>query len=909
MMKLNTFAPKKTRAQAMVEFAIVLPLLLLLLYGILEAGRLLFMYSTIVTATRQASRYGSATGQGGDYTSIGGPDNRAYPRYQDCYGIRLAADRVDFLNSFDLINDLTIAYDNGEGTPVTDFDGACDGDADPDVKPSTNNDTRIVVTVDGNFFPIVPRLVPFIERSNANGNPISATSARTIIIAISIEVTPPPGSGPPPPGTNQLSLSMTASPTTYAFAGETINFTYTATNNGTVELTGLALTPTHGVISGCDATTLAPGASTTCYGSYVTTSTDVANGSIPAQATATASDGTNVITSNTATVTVTWEVRPELQLAKTASTEYATTGGVITYTFTLTNSGNVPLTAPMLSDPLISNDPFACGADLAPSTSTSCTASYTVSSQDVRDDELVNNATASATYGAQTVTSNTASATVYTGPLFLRATASPTSLSAPGTITYTYELVNNTGVILYPPYTLSGYRGTENCSTNTSPIPVGGSITCSGTYSVTQTDLNNNASLNDNNIRATGCTADNNCSGSKNVSSNSDSVSVILVRTPGLALTIASVTPNPATTLGTVITYLYTVSNTGNVTLTPTITDTRVGTVACPALAPATTDYCAGSYTVTQADLDAGSITNQATATALFAGTTYSSASQSFTVITYPGPRARLGITPNPISFTGVGQFIVYTYTITNTGDRPLIGPYIVSDSKVTFVDCAPATSPLPIGASTTCVGSYATTQADMDTGHIINSASITASDGTQVVTSNSAMAVVYVPGAPTLTPTQGPTAIPTATRTPTAGPTEVTACDSITLVDTPPIAIPGVDGNRTMSMRFRNPNSYSVTVLNVVVSWNANGGPGANGSTLTLQNAKLNNTQFWNGPSNSSGGPLTLTPSTTLTIPGNNATSTIVFTFDAIYQTAGNPSITINLSTPGCTSTPIKSP
>jgi Flp pilus assembly protein TadG len=64
---------KKNKAQAMVEFAIVLPILLLLLYGILEAGRLLFIYSTIVTASRQAVRYGSATGQG----------TRAVPRYQD----------------------------------------------------------------------------------------------------------------------------------------------------------------------------------------------------------------------------------------------------------------------------------------------------------------------------------------------------------------------------------------------------------------------------------------------------------------------------------------------------------------------------------------------------------------------------------------------------------------------------------------------------------------------------------------------------------------------------------------------------------------------------------------------------------------------------------------------------------
>src|ERR1041385_6129094 len=100
-MKLFKISPQKAKAQAMVEFAIVLPLLLVLLYGVLEAGRLLFMYSTIVTATRQAVRYGSATGTASDYTSEGGPNNSTVPRYQDCYGIRRAANKVDYLNAFD----------------------------------------------------------------------------------------------------------------------------------------------------------------------------------------------------------------------------------------------------------------------------------------------------------------------------------------------------------------------------------------------------------------------------------------------------------------------------------------------------------------------------------------------------------------------------------------------------------------------------------------------------------------------------------------------------------------------------------------------------------------------------------------------------------------------------------------
>ena len=186
MMNVNKIKPRKNKAQAMVEFAIVLPMLLLLLYGILEAGRLLFIYSTVVTASRQAVRYGSATGQGLDYTSLGGPNNSGIPRYQDCYGIRRAAQRVDFLNAID-DDDIIIQYDEGptDTTPTT----VCDGSTN-EYRP-TNNSSRLLVSIDGDYRPIVPRIVGFLERSDANSRPIQAQSARTVLLSVSIYVTAP----------------------------------------------------------------------------------------------------------------------------------------------------------------------------------------------------------------------------------------------------------------------------------------------------------------------------------------------------------------------------------------------------------------------------------------------------------------------------------------------------------------------------------------------------------------------------------------------------------------------------------------------------------------------------------------------------------------------------------------------
>ena len=71
---------------------------------------------------------------------------------------------------------------------------------------------------------------------------------------------------------------------------------------------------------------------------------------------------------------------------------------------------------------------------------------------------------------------------------------------------------------------------------------------------------------------------------------------------------------------GTLVTYFYKVTNTGNVTLDPvTVSDPMAGlsAIACPAtsLAPWTSETCSATYTTTQGDVDRGSLKNTATAT------------------------------------------------------------------------------------------------------------------------------------------------------------------------------------------------------------------------------------------------------------------------------------------------------
>lgn len=155
------------KSQSMVEFALVIPILLLLIVGLMEVSRLIFIYSTVVTASREAVRYGSAT----DPTVTGGT-----PHYKDCAGIRAAAQKMDFLGVI-ADADIVISYDR---------DSTNDGFFNPTVISSTcppplavtiANGDRITVLVSANFSTMV-RLVPLRPVT------LQGRSSRTILVSI-----------------------------------------------------------------------------------------------------------------------------------------------------------------------------------------------------------------------------------------------------------------------------------------------------------------------------------------------------------------------------------------------------------------------------------------------------------------------------------------------------------------------------------------------------------------------------------------------------------------------------------------------------------------------------------------------------------------------------------------------------
>ena len=57
--KQNLPLPRTKRGQTTVEFALTLPILLLLMFGVIEFGRLLMTFSAVFSAAREAARYGA----------------------------------------------------------------------------------------------------------------------------------------------------------------------------------------------------------------------------------------------------------------------------------------------------------------------------------------------------------------------------------------------------------------------------------------------------------------------------------------------------------------------------------------------------------------------------------------------------------------------------------------------------------------------------------------------------------------------------------------------------------------------------------------------------------------------------------------------------------------------------------
>ena len=230
-----------------------------------------------------------------------------------------------------------------------------------------------------------------------------------------------------------------------------------------------------------------------------------------------------------------------------------------------------------------------------------------------------------------------------------------------------------------------------------------------------------------------------------------DPTEAIVGQVPGIAVVKTldasglSTPPVP----GDVVTYSFAITNTGNITLTNvTLTDLLPDLVldgaAIATLAPGATDdttYSA-SYALTQTDIDAGLVENQATATGAFTdpvtgpGTVSDLSGATLTDDTptvldglqVPGIAViKTADTAGLSTPPAAGDPVTYAFTVINTGNTTLTD--ITLDDPLPNLTLTPGPmATLAPGASdsTTFIGSYAINQADINSGLVENQATVT---------------------------------------------------------------------------------------------------------------------------------------------------------------------------------------
>ena len=213
-----------------------------------------------------------------------------------------------------------------------------------------------------------------------------------------------------------------------------------------------------------------------------------------------------------------------------------------------------------------------------------------------------------------------------------------------------------------------------DCAGVTSLAPMT-ATTCTATYTVKQADVDagvirNTATVNGQ--TPAGAVADD------------DTLSTPLSKTPAVTL-VKSSNASAATKAGDVVTFNFVVTNTGNVTITSfAVTDPLPGLSAIDcggvtSLAPLATVTCTATYTVKQADVDAGVINNTATVNGQTATAGPVTDTDSLSTPLTKTPGVTIVKSSNATAATKAGDTVTFSFLVTNTGNVTITS-FVVTD-------------------------------------------------------------------------------------------------------------------------------------------------------------------------------------------------------------------------------------
>ncbi|HWS51863.1 MAG TPA: hypothetical protein VN241_12695 [Microbacterium sp.] len=583
---------------------------------------------------------------------------------------------------------------------------------------------------------------------------------------------------------SSLTFDKSVSETT-STAGEPLTYTFEIENTGNTTLSGVAVSDPMAGLSALAYTwpgapgVLTPGQTATATATYAVTLADIESGTLRNTASVTASPPTGPALTDDDTVTVTFTQNPSLQLEKSGSVpdpENVVVGTEVDYAFVVMNTGNVTVSGITISDAMAGLSAITYGAwpgstgVLAPGQSVTATATYSVTQADIDRGGVTNTATAAGTAPG----GNPSSTDTVTVPLQLDPSIALTKTGeldqagtpeAGDTLTFRFEAENTgnatlTGVAIDDDleslsditYDWPGAAGT---------LSGGETVTATATYELTQADIDRGFVLNT--ATVSGAAPDD------DEISASDSAQVNLAAAPSIAFaktTDFDGSGDPRT--GDQVTYSFSVENTGNVTLngiaisdalegvSDVAFDAWPGTVGM--LAPGQSVTATASYSLTQADLDTGSVTNDASVQASAARGGVVSGADEVSIALAASPSVALDKTASRQGgeVPRAGDVITYTFTVANVGNMTL--------SSVDIVDGMPGLSDVAFGAwpgavgvlapeqSVTATATYVLRQIDLDAGEIVNDALVTAAPARGATAVDDASVITELQAAPAAT-------------------------------------------------------------------------------------------------------------------------------------------------------------
>jgi gliding motility-associated-like protein/uncharacterized repeat protein (TIGR01451 family) len=268
------------------------------------------------------------------------------------------------------------------------------------------------------------------------------------------------------------------------------------------------------------------------------------------------------------------------------------------------------------------------------------------------------------------------------------------------------------------------------------------------TYIVTQADIDNGSITNQASVSGI-APDDTQVTDLSGDSTTVDGNNVIpICTTPNIAIVKTNditVGPNDCATLEVddVVTYTFTVTNPGNVSLSNVeVLDPHTGLSAIElqsgdlntnnVLEISEIWVYQATYIVTQADIDNGSITNQASVSGIAPDETQVT-DQSGDSTTNNEPNvipictlAKIALVKTAVvgGNGGVGDIITYTFAVTNLGTATITNIVITDDDiEGLTIFNSPITSIVPNATDSSVTGTYTITQADIDLGYVKNSA------------------------------------------------------------------------------------------------------------------------------------------------------------------------------------------